>query len=362
MIHDPIVDAFLAALKPGGITASLKAVELMIEGHDSSIEQRHLHVERLRYESLAAERRYRAVDPENRLVARGLEKAWEDSLFDLQNAETELGHRERIRPSIVNVGEREKLLALGRDMQRVWSAATTTVRDKKELMRALLEEVTVSVPNPGSIARISLRWHGDMLTDLEIPLSHRRAHNRTDEDTVSLIRRLAQHYDDEATAGILNRQKRTTVEGLGFTRSRVSALRNHWDIPRYEPPTEPVKGELVGVTAIAEFVGVDRATVFYWLREGVIPGEQTTPGAPWRVRITDELRARFRQAPPAGYVALREAMRILGVSRQTVWNRIKCGELESAHVNRGQNKALFVKLDASQLRQSELFRSEQPNK
>jgi len=362
MIHDPIVSAFLTALKPGGVTASLKAAELIIEGHDSSIEQRHLHVERLRYEALAAERRYRAVDPENRLVARGLEKAWEDSLFELQNAETELGQRERSRPRIVGASERDKLSALGKDVQRVWSAVTTTVRDKKELMRALLEEVSVSVPNPGSTAKVTFRWHGGMLTDLDISLAHRRAHNRTDEDTISLIRRLVQYYNDETIAGILNRQKRTTAEGLGFTRDRVRALRANWKIPCYEPPAEPVMGELVGVTAIAEFVGVDRATVFYWLREGVIPGQQVTPGAPWRVRITEELRARFRQAPPADYVSLRQAMRILGVSRQTVWNRIKRGELESTHVNRGQNKTLFVKLDESQTRQSELFESRHADK
>jgi predicted DNA-binding transcriptional regulator AlpA len=201
-----------------------------------------------------------------------------------------------------------------------------------------------------------------MLTNLEIPLSHRRAHNRTDEDTISLIRRLAQYYDDEKIAGILNRQGRTTAEGLGFTRPRVIALRHSWGIPCYEPPAEPAKDELVGVTAIAEFIGVDRATVFYWLREGFIPGEQTTAGAPWRVRITDQLRARFRQTPPVGYVALREAMGILGISRQAVWKRVKRGELESTYVTRGRRKGLFVRVDNPNQKQAKLFKSAPPSK
>lgn len=357
-IHEQIVAAFLVALRPAGIAASVKAVELAIQGHDTTIEQWRLQVERIRYETQAAERRYRAVDPENRLVARGLEKDWESKLRELQDAESELAQRERCQPHGVSLDDRNRLLALGKDLRQVWSAATTTVRDQKELLRALLEDVTISIPKPAAVARVALRWHGGMLTHLEIPLSHRRAHNRTDEDTISLIRRLAQHYDDEKIAGILNRQGRTTSGGLGFTRPRVIALRNHWGIPCYEPAAEPVKGELVGVTSIAEFIGVDRATVFYWLREGFIPGEQTTPGAPWRVRITDQLRARFLQAPPAGYVALREAMGILRISRQAVWKRVKRGELESSYVTRGRRKGLFVKLNRAQLKQTKLFKSE----
>ncbi|HEY5955384.1 MAG TPA: hypothetical protein VIV60_02475, partial [Polyangiaceae bacterium] len=129
------------------------------------------------------------------------------------------------------------------------------------------------------------------------------------------------------------------------------------EIPCYEPPSEPVKGELVGVTAIAEFIGVDRAAVFYWLREGFIPGEQVTAGAPWRVRITDQLRSRFRQVPPAGYVALREAIDILGISRQAIWKRVKRRDLECTYVTRGRHKGLFVKLDNPEAKQAVLFKT-----
>ena len=206
------------------------------------------------------------------------------------------------------------------------------------MLRALLEEVQVSIPTPGKTAHITFRWHGGLLTDLDVTLSHRRAHNRTDEDTVNLVRRLAQHYPDATIAGILNRQGRLTSQGLCFTRARIDSLRQQWKIACYQAPAVAPEGELVGISAVAEFLGVDRSTVHHWLREGFIPGEQITSGAPWRVQITDQLRARLREEAPSGYVTMREAARILGVSRQIVWNRVKRGELESVHVRCGRRK------------------------
>ncbi len=77
---------------------------------------------------------------------------------------------------------------------------------------------------------------------------------------------------------------------------------------------------------------------------GIIVGEQFTPGAPWRIRITDELRARFVEEAPKGFVPIVDAMRILGVSRQTVLQRVKRGELEAMHVSRGRRKGLRIKV------------------
>ena len=80
------------------------------------------------------------------------------------------------------------------------------------------------------------------------------------------------------------------------------------------------------------------------MNDGVIIGEQLTPGAPWRIRITEELRARFVEDEPEGYVPIVDAMRTLGVSRQTVLQRVKRGELEALHVSRGRRKGLRIKV------------------
>jgi DNA invertase Pin-like site-specific DNA recombinase len=347
-IHESVVAAFLGALEPAGIEASFRAADIAEEGRDAALKQWQLQVERTQYEAQKAERRYRVVDPENRLVARGLEAQWEERLQELQAAEAELARRQHCQQRMVTAEEKCRLLHLGKDVSRVWFATTTTDRDRKQLLRALLEEALLSIPTPGSIAHITLRWHGGLITDLDVALTRRRAHTRTDEDTLSLIRRLAEYYPDATIAGILNRQKRKTARGLCFTPPRIVALRNHWKIPCCQPSADPEKGELVGVTAVSKFLGVDRSTVHGWLRDGFIPGEQLTPGAPWRVRITDKLRARFCEDAPAGYVTMHEATRALGISRQTVWNRVKRGELEAVHVHRGREKGLRIKLPDAQ--------------
>jgi len=136
--------AVLEALAPLGIEAALAAAERVEAGRDAVLEQFRLAVERAAYEAQRAERRYRAVDAENRLVARGIEAEWEQRLRDLEQAKTELARREQRQPKMLDAADRQRLLALGADLPQAWQAATTTARDKKELLRAILEEVIVA--------------------------------------------------------------------------------------------------------------------------------------------------------------------------------------------------------------------------
>ena len=71
-----------------------------------------------------------------------------------------------------------------------------------------------------------------------------------------------------------------------------------------------------------------------------IAGEQVTPGAPWRIRVNDEFRARFVEQAPDGYLPMQEATKVLGVSRQTVLQRVKRGELSAVHLRSGKRKGL----------------------
>jgi predicted DNA-binding transcriptional regulator AlpA len=171
---------------------------------------------------------------------------------------------------------------------------------------------------------------------------------RTDEDTAALVRRLAVHYPDAVIAGILNRQQRTTAYGHRFTANHVGNLRRHWNIARYEPPDTPPQGEMLTIQQTAATLGVATSTIHRWLNDGIIAGEQLTSGAPWRIHLTDDLRTRVAEEAPEGYLTMYQAMRRLGVSRQTVWQRVKRGEIEAIHVRRGRKKGLRLKLNCSQ--------------
>jgi DNA invertase Pin-like site-specific DNA recombinase/predicted DNA-binding transcriptional regulator AlpA len=352
-IDDAVTRAFIAALEPAKIRATLAAAEQIEMDRESALKHWRLGVERASYAASLAERRYRAVDPDNRLVARGLERAWEESLTSLEAAKAELARREEERPRMLSIEERDRLGTLGPDLAAVWTATTTTPRDRKELLGTLIEEVIVKVERDKSAAHLTLRWKGGALTEIDLGLPRSRpATVRTDEDTVALVRRLAVHYPDTVIAGILNRQGRRTARGHRFEGNRVCSLRTHWKIPYFVPNADAAAGELLTIKRAATALGVAPSTIHRLINDGIIAGEQITPGAPWSIRLTDDLKARFNCEAGEGFLPMREAIRALGVSRQTVLQRVKRGELEAIHVTRGRQKGLRIKVIA---RQSELF-------
>jgi len=144
-VDEAVSDAVIAAVTPAGLEASLRAVELAQADNDGALQQWRRQVEHARYEAQRAERRYRAVDPDNRLVARGLETEWETRLRELRDAEAELTRREKQRPRALTDEDRAAIRSLGDDLRKVWSAPTTTDRDRKELLRSVLDEVIVTV-------------------------------------------------------------------------------------------------------------------------------------------------------------------------------------------------------------------------
>jgi DNA invertase Pin-like site-specific DNA recombinase len=340
-----VAAAFLEALAPAGLEASLKAAEQLETDHETTLDQFRRDVERARYGAQRSERRYRAVDPDNRLVARGLEAEWENALRELKAAEAELARREHSKPLVLTREQRDSLLALGQDLNAVWSAPTTTDRDRKELLRTLLEEVVMTVEREKFNAHLTLRWRGGLLSEIDVPLPRSRpATIRTAEDTIELVRRLATHYPDAVIAGILNRQGRTTATGLSFIANRVGSLRTHWKIPCFEPVEHACDGDCMTIEQAAKALGVAPSTLHRWLNDGFIAGEQVTLGAPWRIRLTDDLRSKFVENVPEGYVTMLKATHLLGVSRQTILQRVKRGELHAVHINCGRKKGLRIQV------------------
>jgi len=342
-VEAAVVEAFLAALQPAALHACLAAAQQLENGHDMALSQWRKEVQRARYAATKAERRYTAVDPENRLVAHGLETAWEKALRDLADAQAELARREAARPTTLSAAERAAILALGNNLHQVWTAATTTDRDRKQLLRTLLDEVNITCDREAgrNQADLVLRWKGGAISELAVPIKRKPPKIRTDEDTIDLLRRLAVHYPDTVIAGILNRQGRRTARGLSYTASRVQSLRHYRNIACHQPD-EAQEGPVLAIPDAATELGVAPSTLHRWLGDGFVAGEQVTPGAPWRIRITDQLRNLFVDNAPQGWVVMQDATRILGISRQTVLQRVKRGELQAVHVRAGRRKGLRI--------------------
>jgi len=162
------------------------------------------------------------------------------------------------------------------------------------------------------------------------------------------VRQLAERYPDRQIAAILARQRRLTGAGNQFTAHRVAGLRAHHKIPA--GPVRPTShdGDMVTIAKAASELDVSTATVHRWLREGFITGEQITPGAPWQIRLTDELRARVCEQAPDGWLPLSDAAKTLGVARQTVLHKVQRGELASVYVRNGKRKGLRIQVKPDQ--------------
>ena len=281
-IDAAVAEAFLAALAPAALQACLAAARQLEDGHDAALAQWRRQVEQARYRAGRAERRYRAVDPDNRLVARALESEWNHALQQLADAEAELACRETARPKTLTPQEKQAILALGDDLDRLWSAPTTTDKDRKQLLRTLLEEVTISLHRDQTEGRadLVLRWKGGAITELSVPIKRKPPKIRTDEDTIDLLRRLAAHYPDAKIAGILNRQGRRTARKLSFTASRVQSLRHSWAIPCHQPSDDPQQGELLTVADAANQLGLAPSTLHRWLGEDSSPANSSPPAHP----------------------------------------------------------------------------------
>ena len=350
-LENRVLEEMFAVLEPAALAATAQALTDAEQAHAATMRAFELSVERARYEADRARRQYDAVEPENRLVARTLERALETKLTAQRQAEHDLVAARARRPVQLTDEEIAWLAGAGADMRAIFTAPSTTFRERKQLLRAIISEVVVTVDPEIRTAELRIIWQGGASTELTMPLTKTGGHFRaTDEDTVDLVRRLAEHYDDTTIAMILSRQHRRTGTGLPFTKSRVKSLRVSRGIPAHQSP-ETVTAEdddavVVSVAEAERLLGVGKVTIYRWLRDGFITGEQLTAGAPWRIRIDQAVRDRVVPTVPDGWVGLNQAATILGVARQTVLHKVQRGELEAVHVNRGQRKGLRINVSS----------------
>jgi excisionase family DNA binding protein len=342
-LEQAVAAAFLEAVTPAGLRACTEAIGELERAHEQRLQGQRLAVERAQFEVDRAHRQFDACEPENRLVGRTLERAWEQALVALEHEQRKLEELEARCPEPLTTPERQALARLARDLPRLWQASSTTARDRKELLRTLIREVIVTVKQDPRRAELEIAWEGGARTELTVPLIRRGPErHRTAEDTVELIRQLAAHSSDQQIAAILNKQGRRTGTGLPFNQSRVKHVRQQHGIAA-APPPDPNSGLVTIQQAVAE-LDVSAPTIYRWLRDGLLPGEQTAPHAPWRIRLTDETRARFVPDVPEGYLPLNEAAKRLGCARQTVLHKVQRGELHAVQVTQGRRKGLRIKV------------------
>ncbi|MBI2322135.1 MAG: helix-turn-helix domain-containing protein [Chloroflexi bacterium] len=289
-------------------------------------------------------------------MARELERRWNSRLVELDAVRGQAQTALCERPGLTE-DEKVRAQALGRDLGAVWNATTTTNRDRKRLLRCLVEEVQLTTEASHYLVRIV--WKGGALTDRDVKrLPRGGTAKATETTTIDLVRRLAREFDDAQIARILNKQGRRSGRGNAFTKAMVTSLRGHYDIAACEKTQiqDPREGPFTADEAAAE-LGVAMPTIHRWLREGILAGEQATPGAPWRIVLTEAVRRRLSGGDaPTGWVGLTEAADRLGLSKSHVAYLVKAGKLPAVHATVGKRRCWRIDVSSTTCgRQSGFF-------
>ncbi|MBV9810874.1 MAG: recombinase family protein [Solirubrobacterales bacterium] len=256
------VDALVArrlleALTPEEIAVALAAADEIADRRARSDRALELRVERARYDAARAERAFHACEPENRLVARSLETRWETKLRELADAEAELAEQTKPTPE----PSREQLEALARDVPALWAADSTSEKDRKRLVRALVADVTITSQPEGRVA-VGIRWRTGAAEQHTIkrPPSINDT-TRTAPATIALITRLASQHTNSEIAAELNATGIRTGKGLPFTDHAVRHIRRAHNVPATPPPHD----DRLTVNEIAERLGVSPGVIYDWI-------------------------------------------------------------------------------------------------
>lgn len=337
----------LEALAPLGMAAILEAETAYRQADETQRTLSQQRLERARYEADVARRQYQAVDPSNRLVARELERRWEQTLSALDALEREVEAKKQTLETPLSPEEKARLRQFAKDLPSLWHTPTTRIQDKKRLIRCLIEQVVVRVPDDEAPLQAQVHWVGGDVTPITVPKGRIGVHRyATDPELVDLVRQLSDEFSDEQIAHILHRKGLKTSKGLAFTTHRVTNLRYTHKIPGHTR-AKLQQAHIHTVEQAAERLGISRRTVVHWIELGLLKGSQITSGAPWRVELTDEDFRRLTAADaPQGWLTLKAAAQALGVSQQTVVKQLNTGELEGTRVRVGARTAWRIRVDS----------------
>ncbi|MCY1076304.1 recombinase family protein [Archangium lansingense] len=306
-IDEAVARLFLETVQPPETELSL-AVTREAEKQAGELERQwQLRLERARYEARLAERRYKAVDPDMRVVARTLEREWNEKLSELGHLESEYQEVLREQKVVLTDEDRARLLALARDLPRVWYAKSTTQAERKNLLRILVREVVLSpieVPEP--MTRVQVLWETGMVSDWNIPRLPYNART-TSPEAINLIGKLQGKKSDEEIAAELNRRGLLTGHKRPWDARAVRWVRNRYEMSCRSDRCLPERraGGLYSIRGVAKRLGVSKDVVLMWVKQGQLRvAEGGSRGHPLWFKLDQATSKRLKAAIHSGSEAV----------------------------------------------------------
>ena len=267
-LDELVVQQLLRALEPAALELSLGAAEDIQRERKRLAAHWQQQLERARYEVQQAERRYRAVDPENRLVARTLEQQWEQSLRDERLRQEEYDRFIQKKPLELTPDEKERIHALANDLPAVWKSATTSVVDRKEILRCLIERVVLQVQGNTEYVDVTIHWVGGFASQhqIERPI----AEYRQMRDYDRLVERLRELREaDHSAAEMADRLNHEGFHPTGrrktFCAMTVRQLLSRWQLSGKRHEHVALSPEEWWLSDLARKLEVSHATLHRWI-------------------------------------------------------------------------------------------------
>ena len=256
----------LESMTPLALEVALTVQKELEQRSEQIVNLRKQEVERARYEADLARRRYMLVDPENRLVAGSLEAEWNQKLMAFEKAQTEYGEKIKVYRYVLSQQEQEQIMSLATNFPKLWKNPKTPFREKKRMLRLLIEDVTLIRSDPVSL---NVRFGGGATKTLDISLPKNMAELRKPApSSVSEIDRLLDHHCEDEIAQMLNDKGIKTRVGQKFTPKSVSYIRRTNKLKcRYERLKD--RG-LLNLNEISKILQVSQTTCKIWSRQQIL--------------------------------------------------------------------------------------------
>ena len=278
-----VAELLLEAVSGHAVEASIRAVELASQEDEGVKLALQRELEHARYGASLAARRYEAVDPAKRLVARELEARWNNALEHVDRIEERLAAMEVAKASRPCI-DRDALMALAQDLPKAWNAPGTDARTKQRLTRILVHEVVIDLDDASNEAVVTVHWHGGCHTETRVArTSTGRYPSGQHPGAVEVMRKLGGKWPDRELAVTMNRMRCKSADGETWTTVRVRELRERLGIPVFSPDESARMA--ISVDEAAHRLKICVGSVHRLIRSGALPATQLMPSAPWHVPI-----------------------------------------------------------------------------
>jgi hypothetical protein len=310
-LDELIARLVLTVLEPAALELSLGAGEDLRRQRERLNRHWQHRLERVRYESDRAARQYHAVEPENRLVVRELERCWEQALAAVRDVEEQYDRFRRDQPAELTASDRDTITSLASDIPALWRARTTTASDRRVVVRHLIERVEVAVQGETEWTDVVLYWAGGFMSRHELRRPVRRLEQLRDFSAL-MDRVLELHRTGKTSGEIANHlnnegfrpAKRRPTFNSAMVRQMLSRQFRSGPRPRALTEGAPLQEHEWWLTDLARKLEIPVPTIHSWLRRGWI-NSRKLPGAGGRWVLwadNDELeRLRRLRACPRGW-------------------------------------------------------------